>query len=128
MIQANPESYILIVEDSIDLREIYKECLIYAGFTVKVASDGLEALNLINSLNNLPGVILLDLMMPVMDGWQFLKEIEKDTNLQNIPILVCSALADGLPVGYRSLGKPVSQKTLISAVAEFASSSKKNGK
>lgn len=86
---------------------------------MELAGNGQEALDLLRSMKTLPNLILLDLMMPVMDGWQCLKELSKDPKLVNIPVIICSAAIHDLPVDRPILGKPVSQKTLIKTAAEF---------
>jgi len=85
------EGPILIVEDDRDIREILTETLQDSGFAVATAVNGLDALRVVRSLPLPPAVILLDLMMPVMDGYGFLEERRKDTALAAIPVAIVTA-------------------------------------
>ena len=81
---------ILVVDDDPDLRELLFTALADEGFEVVPAANGREALVVLRTFR--PDVIILDLMMPVMDGWQFasaLKELDED-----IPIVLLSAARD----------------------------------
>jgi CheY-like chemotaxis protein len=81
---------VMVVEDDPDLREMMAHLLAFEGFEAQVASNGHEALQLLK--NNLtPGVIVLDLMMPVMDGWTFRERQRRDASLANIPVIVVTA-------------------------------------
>lgn len=80
----------MIIEDNPDIQEIYKHSFEKAGYEVILENDGLDGINSV--AEKLPDVILLDLMMPKMDGFQFLKEMKK--NLMNIPVIVCSNISD----------------------------------
>ncbi len=78
---------ICIIEDDENLRFTVREILEKQGNIVTEASNGKEALIKLNNEENLPDIILLDLMMPIMNGFEFLSEI-KDTKIKSIPILV----------------------------------------
>lgn len=81
---------ILIVEDDRFLLNAYKYKLERSGFEVITALDGEEALKVLK--NDLPDLIILDLIMPNKDGFEVLEEIKKDLNLKKIPVIVCSNL------------------------------------
>ena len=81
---------ILVVEDDFDLREALKELLESRGFKVESAADGLEALLLLRG-GTTPCVILLDLTMPIMNGWEFRAEQTADPHLAAIPTIIVSA-------------------------------------
>ena len=81
---------ILVVEDDAELREMMAELLRCEGFEPACACNGLEALDRLKR-GFRPHVILLDLMMPVMDGWQFRREQEKDPAVSDIPVVVATA-------------------------------------
>jgi two-component system, chemotaxis family, chemotaxis protein CheY len=83
-------AYILIVDDDDDVREMLGEVLEEGGYRVASAEDGREALRYL-SAHPPPFLIILDLMMPVMDGWQFLHEQRKSPALASIPVAVFSA-------------------------------------
>ncbi len=83
---------ILVVEDEADLREAMVEVLTEAGFTVYSAEDGAAGLNL--ALTEHPDLILLDLMMPVMDGHQVLAKLREDEWGRNAKVVILSAMDD----------------------------------
>jgi CheY-like chemotaxis protein len=82
---------VLIVDDDVDIREILAETLAETGFDVAMAANGLEALRLLRGLSVRPSVILLDLMMPIMDGYGFLEQWRRDPALASIPLAVVTA-------------------------------------
>jgi DNA-binding response OmpR family regulator len=84
---------ILVADDEPPIREIARELLTAAGYDVLEASDGEEALALAQEKQ--PDLILLDLIMPKMNGFQFVLEIRKDSRFSQTPILVLSALVSG---------------------------------
>jgi CheY-like chemotaxis protein len=83
---------VLVVEDDIDIREAMVAILEGNGYQVRAAANGADALLELQG-GNLPCLILLDLMMPVMDGWTFCQEKDKDPAFSDIPVLVVSAVA-----------------------------------
>ncbi len=89
-----PTGQILIIEDDADTREMVAELLSNEGYTVATACDGLEALTYLRGSATKTGLILLDLMMPNMDGVQFRCEQLKATALCTIPVALLSAKND----------------------------------
>ena len=113
---------ILVVDDDRDIRETLAEVLEVAGHTVRKASHGGEALE---SLRADPAeVVLLDLMMPGMDGWTFVREQQADAELADIPVVVVTAAPVDAPIpGVRAyLPKPFDLDRLLAVVAQVASS------
>src|SRR5271163_1295125 len=109
---------ILVVEDDADIRETLSDLLTDEGYTVSVCNNGLEALTHLRA-GRRADVIVLDLMMPVMDGWQFRVLQKRDPELASIPVLALSA--DGTPKAAAIdaaayLRKPVSCDALLSAI------------
>jgi two-component system, chemotaxis family, chemotaxis protein CheY len=94
MSATNKSGHVLVVEDDRDIRESVVEVLQDAGYTVSAAADGREALKLIAAASPLPDLVLLDLMMPVMNGFQFRQEQLKCEELAAIPVLVVTADAN----------------------------------
>ncbi len=84
---------ILIVEDDADIREDLAALLKEEGYSVATATNGLEALERLRS-DPLPCVILLDLMMPVMSGWDFRAKQLADPTLASVPVVLLSAATD----------------------------------
>ncbi len=83
---------ILIVEDEPKVSKAYSDHLGRAGYEVMLAHDGVEGLQMIKA--NLPDLILLDIIMPIMDGLTMLKilKADKDKNISNIPVIILSNL------------------------------------
>lgn len=81
---------ILIVDDDLTLREMYEERLKFDGFVVIGASDGEEALT--KTSEEMPDLILLDVMMPKMNGIDVLKKLREDEKTKNIPVIILTAL------------------------------------
>lgn len=94
--------HVLIVEDDNDIRSSVAEVLEEAGFSTSMVANGAEALSFLRR-GALPNLILLDLMMPVMDGFAFREEQLKDTALAGIPVVIMSA--DGNIVAKRERAK-----------------------
>ena len=115
---------ILVVDDDRDIRETLVEALESEGYDVISAVDGIDALELLRSQEQSPSLILLDLMMPRMNGMEFWQEIARVETWARIPIVVVSANAQGRAhaetmgaVGY--LRKPMQLRELFGAVAQF---------
>lgn len=81
---------VLLVDDDRDIREVLSDALESEGYCVMAAADGLEAIDALREAPR-PCVILLDLMMPRMDGWQFRAEQSRDPTLEGIPVVILSA-------------------------------------
>jgi len=84
---------ILIVEDEKGIQEVLKDALEMEGYTVFTADNGQEGLEMLPKMPT-PCLILLDLMMPVMNGWQFAEVISKDMTLATIPVVLVTAYGD----------------------------------
>ena len=89
--RSTPHCPVLIVEDDADLREMMAQLLSLEGFRAMTVSNGREALQYLAN-GDKPDVILLDLMMPVMDGWEFRRQQQADPELSRVPVIVLSAL------------------------------------
>jgi CheY-like chemotaxis protein len=84
-----PDAFILVVDDDEAIRESLVDLLEDRGHRVQVAANGRDALDIMRS--STPCMILLDLMMPVMDGWEFASLKAQDPRLSTIPICVVTA-------------------------------------
>jgi CheY-like chemotaxis protein len=80
---------ILLIEDSKVVQQMYRNKLTFENFNVLTADNGMEAIKILSKEK--PDIILLDLMMPVMDGYKVLQVIKTDPKLSDIPVLVFSA-------------------------------------
>jgi CheY-like chemotaxis protein len=111
---------VLVVEDDSMLRESLAEILECEGFAPAVAKDGREALHLLRNDHVVPVVILLDLMMPVMNGWQFREEQLADVALASFPVIVMTAMD---PEGIRAdafVRKPFDIDELLGKILRVA--------
>ena len=114
---------VLIVEDDPDMRELERMALEWRGFQVHVASNGDEALRTLAAVR--PCAILLDLMMPVMDGLEFLEVRRQRPDIADVPVICVSAatpkmLADALRLGAQEcLAKPTDLDELCERVHAY---------
>lgn len=114
-----PKQVILVVEDDADIREIVCELLQDAGYAVMSAAHGREALELLAS-GRLPRLILLDLMMPVLDGLGFVAEQRKLDAAAAIPVVFFSASGHVPSVDAACvLKKPASPERLLEVIERF---------
>jgi CheY-like chemotaxis protein len=113
---------VLLVDDDDDMRTALTHLLGDEGFIVYAAQNGRDALNRLAGIDD-PGLILLDLMMPVMDGHQFLAERSRDARLARIPVVVLTAWTRewrGKTVGVDDvLTKPVRPEDLLRLVERY---------
>lgn len=116
---------VLLVEDDIDIRETLTELLEDEGHEVLCAENGQVALDTLANNTDLPHVILLDLMMPIKNGFEFCMEKENDAKISHIPIIVMSA--DGHIRDNKSLisasaylRKPLDIFEMLNAIEEYA--------
>ena len=113
---------VLVVEDDPGVREGLAEVISGEGYEVQSCEDGKMALDRLSSAAELPCVIVLDFLMPKMDGWMFLRERAKDPRLRDIPVLGMSAsphLVDqqGTPSGVDEfLRKPFKVEDILSSI------------
>ena len=108
---------VLVVEDDRDTRELLVEALRMEGYEVAAAPDGVQALEHARRVQ--PHVILLDLMMPVMSGWEFRAMQTRDPSLSSVPVIVMSAFSDTL-AGTASVPKPFDIDEMVDAIRRCA--------
>ena len=88
---ADSQPLVLVVDDYQDAREMYAEYLVYSGFRVAEASNGVEALQ--KAFELLPDVILMDLSLPGMDGWAATRQLKTDERTARIPVVALTGHA-----------------------------------
>jgi two-component system, chemotaxis family, chemotaxis protein CheY len=115
-----PSVRILLVEDDAGIRESVAECLASEGYAVSAVANGAEALDWL-SRQPRPDLIVLDLVMPVMNGAEMLERLRADARLADIPILLITAAipvaGTGMPKVDEVLTKPFDLDVLLEAVA-----------
>ena len=110
---------VLVVDDESDIRQAMAEILADEGYQVADAGDGAEALAKVRAFH--PEVVLLDLMMPGMSGWDFLRAARGDPELSSIPVIVLSALGGERAIEAQAfIEKPFDLDTLLRAVRRHA--------
>ena len=92
-VQRSMVPLVLVVDDSADARSVYAEYLEFAGFRVIIAEDGEQAITAANE--EWPAVIIMDLAMPKVDGWEAIRRLRADPMTAEIPIVALSAFAFG---------------------------------
>ena len=110
---------VLVVDDDLGTREALTDLLEDCGYSVIVATDGREALDYLRN-SSAPGIIILDLMMPVMDGWEFLEQQSLDPALLGIPVIVVTATPSDVSLEAKAvLQKPIQFKSLLEMIERF---------
>lgn len=113
---------ILIVEDDEDIRNALTDLLQDEGYHTEAAVNGKDALIKLGEIRT-PCLVLLDMMMPIMNGRQFLDEVMKDSKLAPIPVLIVSAIADKTniegSIGF--LKKPIDIDVVLNVVSQYCS-------
>lgn len=120
--QATCAGPVLVIDDDEDVREAIVEVLQDQRYPWLAASNGVEALEALRRAPS-PCVILLDLMMPVMNGWEFRRALLADADLARVPVVVLSAHVDvkraAEALGAAAhLGKPIQLERLMSIVGQ----------
>jgi len=118
-LNTKPKGTILVVDDYEEALKVTSELLRSAGFHVGTARNGLDALSTVTNDHSI-SLVLLDLWMPVMDGWEFLRRKTSDPNVAEIPVVVISAIPpvdlDGVEAVLR---KPIHLDQLMETVRHF---------
>ena len=110
---------VMVVEDEEDLREMMREALELSGYDVITTEEGHQALARLSHVEHLC-LVLIDLLMPGMNGWDLLQELRRRTELQQVPIVVYSSVSVRAPNGAtRVLQKPLTFGELLSTVREY---------
>ena len=119
MPSGGPAAPVLIVEDNAELRHALVVLLETDGYAVAEAGNGLEALRLLRTAQVRPCLIVLDMAMPRMDGWDFRAEQDRDEGLRSIPVVVVSADPLATQAGHTGaavLLKPIDPEKLLELV------------
>ena len=115
------EPCILIVEDDDGAREALADCLELEGFSVASARNGKEALDYLHRAPP-PKLILLDLFMPVMTGWEFRDAQKKDAAIADIPVVVVTAFSAGITRQIDAalvMHKPLDLDRLVTVIRDY---------
>jgi twitching motility two-component system response regulator PilH len=117
-------STVLVVEDSVAQREMITDLLRGSGLTVTVASDGVEALEKIQGQR--PDLVVLDIVMPRMNGYEVCRRLKADPKTQHVPIVMCSSKGEefdrywGMKQGADAyIAKPFQPTELVGTVKQL---------
>ncbi len=112
---------ILVVDDEEHIRQLVSMYLVKEGFTVETAADGRTALSRVNAVK--PDLVVLDLMLPILDGWEVCRELRRSPRTEGLPIIMLTARDDlidrilGLELGADDyLTKPFNPRELVARV------------
>ncbi|MBX3191906.1 MAG: response regulator [Labilithrix sp.] len=113
---------VLVVDDEPDIREVIEIALSVHGYEVTTVTSGEECMRFLRDRER-PSVILLDLMMPEMSGWEVCRQLSNDPALSTIPIVILTggnATAESCPGATTVLRKPIQLERLIEVIARHA--------
>ena len=120
MTNGTHNSTILVVDDDRGAMEALSDILEYEGYRVERARNGLEALEYLQHTRPCPNLVILDLLMPVMDGWEFRMRQKEDPELKDIPVLVVTAISATAGIdAVKILHKPIDINELLKTVATY---------
>ena len=112
---------ILVVEDDDDIRDVIGDVLEAGGYDVIPAGNGKQAIDYLVCAGDPPALILLDLMMPIVNGWECLRAIKRHRRSSSIPVIVMTSVGRDRPPGVDAvLKKPFRIADLLSAVLHCA--------
>ncbi len=119
-------SMVLVVEDSLPQREMITDLLRGSGLEVTSAGDGLEALEHIQASGHPPDLVVLDIVMPRMNGYEFCRRLKADPSTQNVPVVMCSSKGEefdrywGMKQGADAyIAKPFQPTELVGTVKQL---------
>ena len=117
-------STVLVVEDSVTQREIIDDLLKGSGLTVKTAGDGVEALEQMQG--NCPDIVVMDIVMPRMNGYELCRRIKTDPKTERVPVVMCSSKGEefdrywGMKQGADAyIAKPFQPQELVGTVKQL---------
>jgi len=122
MEMAMTQKKVLLVEDDLEIRDVLQDLLEAEGYDVIPASHGRQALDYLEGApaDRLPDLVVLDLMIPFVDGTQVLAAMKGDPRLSPIPVVVLSAVVRERPIGADAfLPKPIPLQTLFDTIRSF---------
>ncbi len=108
---------VLLVEDDLAIRDIVHDVLLDTGYDVVPATSGKQALDYLDT-EAAPDLVILDLMLPLVSGWQVMERLRSDERFRATPVIITTAVCADRPAGSTAvLTKPFSGRALLEAVA-----------
>lgn len=122
-------STILLAEDDLEIRDIVQELLEERGYDVIPARTGRQALDFLSlDPRSPPDLVILDLMMPIVTGWQVLEAIQHDPLLSKVPVVIVTAMSQDRPTGAAAfLRKPFEVEALLETVQRLGGAASRAG-
>jgi CheY-like chemotaxis protein len=117
--KTSERSTILVVEDEVDSRETLRELLELEGYKVRTAVNGREALDTLAAVGDEICIMLLDLFMPIMDGWQVIDELKASGRLASTQVVVITSASHRAPTGVPVFQKPLDMDKVIKHVHQL---------
>ncbi len=111
--------HVLIVEDEQELRESLEELFEDEGFEVSSAENGAVALAQLQDATTLPCCVVLDLLMPVLNGIELYDQMQRDPRLAQVPVIITTSDPSRAPEGLLIMKKPINLERLVVAVRQF---------
>lgn len=115
---------VLLVEDSMPTRKLMSNLLIKQGLKVETAIDGAQALDVLPKIS--PDLVVLDIVMPNMNGYELCRQIKSNPKTQHVPVIICSAKGEdfdkywGMKQGADAyIAKPFDEKELIATIKQY---------
>lgn len=115
---------VFLVEDSLTTRKMISELLIKQGLKVEVAKDGAEALEILPKIN--PDIVVLDIVLPKINGYEVCRNIKSNPKTKNVPVLICSSKGEdfdrywGMKQGADAyISKPFQPRELIATIKQL---------
>jgi CheY-like chemotaxis protein len=116
--EAHPRGRVLVIDDDASMREAVIEGLVERGYEASGAADGIEAFDRLER-SGPPDVVVLDLSMPGMNGWEFLEELRDDGSYARVPVVVVTGCPDAkVPDADAFIVKPAQLEEILRAVEE----------
>ena len=109
---------VLIVEDDPEIRAALEDLMVGEGYDVACASNGADAIAILEEEGDRPCAVLVDLVMPGVVGQEFLEFMRSDTSLSTIPVAIVSASPQLAPLGYPVFKKPLELPPLLDFVKQ----------
>lgn len=112
--------WVLLVEDDAFFRELVEDMLRGGGYPVRSAGNGIEALQMVRDTTDPPALIIVDMMMPIVDGFEVIRVVRGDAVLKHVPLLAISSSSLASTAGDEAfLQKPFTARQLLGKVEEL---------
>jgi CheY-like chemotaxis protein len=114
-----PSPVVLVVDDEEDVRESLRDLLEFEGFSVDEAANGREAMERLDAHGDCVCLVLLDLVMPVMNGWEFVEQLRSGGRAAHVRVVIATSAPQHAPSGFPVLVKPMDPTRLLDLVKSY---------